>query len=356
MPGLGLLLVALGQQLVVRLSVRLGLLVPLTLERDMSALALETLGSDLHVRNHSHSRETRDEYAEACGVVSMCECGLVVVGSVQQESMKYLSFNERHVDSSRVFTFLITSTPYTTQPATPPVSPLRVCLREMSDQSLDLGCLEDLLAGLGGDWPPDDVLPDVVLLAQVEQLPDLAGPLGSEPAWLGSLGGGQSLDLLLALLHHHQVQHGQVGRDDAAAGGLALALTSLATPVAQHALSHQYAHPASGEYALCHAEALLVVAAADAEDIAFEVVAERVACNLVRDALVVEGAQLVVVLDLDHLLGARHRVGNVELTRQQHNRESGRRSAGAVDGATIMLRGDIDQWNEIRVDHHRRVL
>ena len=36
-------------------------------------------------------------------------------------------------------------------------------------------------ADLEGQGPLDDVLADVVLLGQVEQLPDLAGALGPEP-------------------------------------------------------------------------------------------------------------------------------------------------------------------------------
>jgi hypothetical protein len=50
-----------------------------------------------------------------------------------------------------------------------------------SDETLDLGGLEPrLLAFLDGERTLDDVLPHVVLLAQVEQLPNLAGPLRSQ--------------------------------------------------------------------------------------------------------------------------------------------------------------------------------
>lgn len=60
-------------------------------------------------------------------------------------------------------------------------------------------------------------------LGQVEQLADLAGPLGTAHA--GLLLVGQAGQLLLTLLDNDQVQDSQIGGDDAAADGLAAALT-----------------------------------------------------------------------------------------------------------------------------------
>jgi len=85
------------------------------------------------------------------------------------------------------------------------------------DETLDLGSPLD---GLGvilleqSDLVLDDVFPDVLVLLQVEKLSDFGGPLGSEGSGLD--GGGQTLDVLLALLGHDQVQSGNVGADDAA--------------------------------------------------------------------------------------------------------------------------------------------
>ena len=45
-------------------------------------------------------------------------------------------------------------------------------------------------------WSPHNVLPDIVLLGQVEELADLAGPLGSQAAGHGAV--GQAGDVLLA--------------------------------------------------------------------------------------------------------------------------------------------------------------
>ena len=67
------------------------------------------------------------------------------------------------------------------------------------------------------------------------------------------------------------------------------------------------------EHALLHGEALLVVAAANAEDIAVELLAQGLALDLGADAVVVQRAELLLVVDLDPLLGARRRAGDVEL-------------------------------------------
>ena len=49
-----------------------------------------------------------------------------------------------------------------------------------------------------------NVLSDIVLLAQVEQFPDLANPLGSKTARLGGV--GQSRDFSFSLLHDDEIQ------------------------------------------------------------------------------------------------------------------------------------------------------
>ena len=65
--------------------------------------------------------------------------------------------------------------------------------------------------------------------------------------------------------------------------------------------------------ALLHGEALLIVAAGDFEDVAFELGTHAVARDLLAHAFVHEAAQFAVVFDLDELLGAIGRVGDVEL-------------------------------------------
>ena len=98
---------------------------------------------------------------------------------------------------------------------------------------------------LKGEWPLDDVLANIVLLGQVEQLPNLAGTLGSQPARDGVV--GQSGNLSFSLLDDGHGQDGEVAVDDAPADRLPLALSILARAVAGGALLQQQPHPAVGQ-------------------------------------------------------------------------------------------------------------
>lgn len=100
-------------------------------------------------------------------------------------------------------------------------------------------------------------------LAEVEQLADVVRALGAQAAGHGGV--RESRDVLLALLGHHQVEHGEVRGHDAAAHRLPLALSAAALAVAGDALVQQQAHAVRREHPLLHGEALLVVAAGDAE-------------------------------------------------------------------------------------------
>jgi hypothetical protein len=68
-----------------------------------------------------------------------------------------------------------------------------------------------------------------------------------------------------------------------------------------------------GQETLAHGEALLVIAAVDAEDVALPLLAERVGGDLGRDALVEERAERLLVLDEHRLLRPVGRVRDVEL-------------------------------------------
>ncbi len=65
--------------------------------------------------------------------------------------------------------------------------------------------------------------------------------------------------------------------------------------------------------ALLHGEALLVVAAGDLEDVAFELGPDAVARDFLPHAFLHEAAEFALVFDFDELLGAIGRVGDVEL-------------------------------------------
>ena len=95
---------------------------------------------------------------------------------------------------------------------------------QVGHQTLDLGRLVTLVAVVL-ELAADHELADVVLLAQTEQLADVARTLRTQAAGLRGGLVGQTRNLLLALLHDHQVQNADVGTHDAATHGLALTLT-----------------------------------------------------------------------------------------------------------------------------------
>merc|ERR1719209_1167930 len=180
------------------------------------------------------------------------------------------------------------------------------------DKTLHLGSGELLLLSiLKGEWPLDDVLANIVLLGQVEQLPDLAGTLGSQPARDGVV--GQSGNLSLSLLDDGHGEDGEVAVDDAPADRFPLALSILARPVASGSLLQQEPHPAIGQDALLHGEALLVVASSDAENISLKLVTKGISLDLLAHPLLVKGAHLQLISNLDELLATRGRVRQVDL-------------------------------------------
>lgn len=126
-------------------------------------------------------------------------------------------------------------------------------------------------------------------------------------------GVGDAGDVGVALLDDAEGEHGEVHADDAAADTLPLALAGAAGAVAAVAVGEEQAHTRRVHDALLHREALLVVAARDAEDVALELVADAVAGDLVAHTAVHEDAELALVFDLDQLLGAIVGVRDVEL-------------------------------------------
>ena len=95
---------------------------------------------------------------------------------------------------------------------------------DWGDQPLDLGGLILLLlAILEGQGPLDHILADIVILAQVEKFPDLAGTLGSKSPGDGVV--GESGDLTLTLLDNSQVEDGKITVNNTSADRLTLALS-----------------------------------------------------------------------------------------------------------------------------------
>ena len=101
---------------------------------------------------------------------------------------------------------------------------LLVAQHAVGHQTLDLGGLVVLLAVLLVGAADNEVT-HVVLLGQTEQLADVAGSLGSQTAGLGGGLVSESGDLLLTLLHDHEVQHADIRTHNASSHGLSLSLT-----------------------------------------------------------------------------------------------------------------------------------
>lgn len=144
---------------------------------------------------------------------------------------------------------------------------------------------------------------------------------------------GDAWELGIALLDDGEGEHGQVHANDAAADRLSLALAGSSRSVARVAVGEEEADTGWVHNTLLHCchcqlscppsimlnsamrtrEALLVVAARDLEDVALELVAQAVALDFLAHSAVQEDAQLAFIVDLDQLLRAIRRVGDVEL-------------------------------------------
>lgn len=157
----------------------------------------------------------------------------------------------------------------------------------------------------------DDILPDIILLAQVEEAADLRRTLGTKA--LGEDLISEPRDLCLALLDDDERKDRDIRTNDAPAHGFALALASAARAVARVAVGEQQTHTVRQEHALLHREPLLVVSARDTENISLELVTERVTGDFLRHFLVVEDTVSALVVEIDHLLLTRRRVRHVEL-------------------------------------------
>jgi hypothetical protein len=118
----------------------------------------------------------------------------------------------------------------------------------------------------------------IVILGEAEEAADLGGALGAKT--LGVHDVGQAGDVVVALLDDAEGEDRHVVADDAAVDGLALALAGAAGSVAGVAVGKQKPDTAWVHDTLLHGKALLVIATGDAEDVALELVADRVTGDL----------------------------------------------------------------------------
>lgn len=182
---------------------------------------------------------------------------------------------------------------------------------ERGDESLNLGRLTNGLPGLVGEGPGNDVLEHVVLLVQVEQLANLVGALG--PQTTGHRIVGETGDGTVPDLDDGEVEHGNVVGHDASPNGLAFAFPGASLAVALVPLVHEQPDAVIAEDALSHGEALLVVAARDAHDVARELLAQDGSVDFLGHAALVQVLEALLVVDFDDLLEARGGDGDVDL-------------------------------------------
>jgi len=192
--------------------------------------------------------------------------------------------------------------------------PMSFTLKSLrGDQTLDLGSLgvRLLSLGLGCDLTTDDKLANVVLLGQSVKFANLGGTLGSQSFRLCDV--GDAGDVALALLDDDDGEDGEVHADNATTNRLSLAFSSSARAVAGVAFRQEETNTGWVHDSLLHWETLLVVSSSDLENVAFELITDAISWNLLAHTLFHENAKFAVIFNLDELLGAVGRVGDVEL-------------------------------------------
>lgn len=131
-----------------------------------------------------------------------------------------------------------------------------------------------------------DVLPDVVLLRQVEELADLSRTLGTEA--FGKNVVGESRDFVLTLLDDDYGQNSDIGAHYTASDGLAPAFARATGAIARVAIGKEKTDTVWDEDTLLHGETLLIVTTGNTEDVAFPFFTERVCGYFLCNPLLIE--------------------------------------------------------------------
>lgn len=118
----------------------------------------------------------------------------------------------------------------------------------------------------------------IVILGETEELANLRGALGTKT--LGVHNVGDTWDIIFALLNDGKSKNREIHSNDAATDRLALTLTSATRAVAGVAVGEKESDTSGMHNTLLHWETLLVVAAGDLEDVAFELITNAIAWNL----------------------------------------------------------------------------
>ena len=138
------------------------------------------------------------------------------------------------------------------------------------------------------DLPSHNVLPDIVLLRQVEEPSDFGRPLGTKALGEGDI--RQPGNIIITLLDNNHRQNGNVRANDASADRLALALASPSNTIAGMAVRKEKADTEWDQDTLFHRETLFVVATGNAEDVTLPLVTDWVGGDFLGDPLVIEDA------------------------------------------------------------------
>jgi len=183
----------------------------------------------------------------------------------------------------------------------------------LSDKALNLGGLpEGLVSSL--DFTSDNVLADIVLLfVKDEGLDDVVSALHAET--VRSVDISDTLEVGVTLLDDSEEDGSKIGTADAATDGLSLALTNTAGNVTSATLLVEDAGSTVDKNTLLHLETLLVVTAGNSEDVALELVAHDLTIDLLTHSPVVEGTDVLFIVNFKLFLATSGRIANVKLER-----------------------------------------
>jgi hypothetical protein len=182
----------------------------------------------------------------------------------------------------------------------------------LGDHTLDLGGLVDSLVSTF-DFAGDNVSGNIILLlVKTESLDDVSATLGAKT--VSTVDVGDTFDVLLALLDNSKEDSGNVGADNAATYGLALAVTVTTGNIARTAVLEEDACAGIDKDALLHLEALLVVTTGNTEDVALvSIVVHHFTSDFLSHSPVVEGSDEFFIINFNFLLSTSGGVRNVKL-------------------------------------------
>lgn len=189
------------------------------------------------------------------------------------------------------------------------------------DQTLDLWGLGVWLLALTLwlNLTTNNELTDIVILGETKELADLGCAFWTETLWVNDI--CDAWNLGVTLFDNRESENGKIHGNDTSTDRLALALTSSAGSVAGVAIGEEKADTGWVHNSLLHWETLLVVTTGDSENVTLEFVSNGVTRNLSAHTLVHEDAQLSIIFNLDNLLAAIGREGDVKLHRADPQRK-----------------------------------